>query len=416
MVHALGRGRTTGQSVQTGDRLVMSTRTREVGVNATAFAIFFAIFYTIISKVPHTDISIHIAFVVRINHGQMEYPAEFLFDFLTNLGSLFTSKTELMRISAATILAAASTLKFWLVKKIIRQEVSTELSTRLVSTIATALIVGFSIPDFYSVFVLNKLYVSRFVPLVWHNPTIILAFPFAIWLFWRQAQLLEARTKPSVQEVLGIAALVGLNVISKPSFIFVYLPVTAVIVLVKFGIRSRQLVPLALGFILVGVQYVLIFRWNLGTFDWNLGTGTDVSSSVRLADPFHVLKHFIPAWYIPYALVISYAFPIATVLASRQIFRYFPFVYSAALTLVSLLISSFVIEAGARQFHGNFTWQNIICSFLLQLSCVIFIVRDRLSSRQISRQAFAVLTSIMALQFISGIAYLIKIFYSKSYL
>jgi hypothetical protein len=90
------------------------------------------------------------------------------------------------------------------------------------------------------------MYLSKFVPLVWHNSTTILLFPFAILLFWKQLKMLDTKNEISAKEIAVINILVVLNLLIKPSFIFAYAPVTFMFLMNKKAFQNVKSLMLKL--------------------------------------------------------------------------------------------------------------------------------------------------------------------------
>src|SRR5690606_30015644 len=64
-------------------------------------------------------------------------------------------------------------------------------------------------------------YLGKFTPLIWHNSTSLLSFPFCILLFYYSIQYLEKREDRLLIWIFIVATMV---VLIKPSFVFAFLP------------------------------------------------------------------------------------------------------------------------------------------------------------------------------------------------
>ena len=145
-----------------------------------------------------------------------------------------------------------------------------------------------------------------------------------------------------------------------------------------------------------------------------MGSFNSEGSSVEVGTPFKIIGSWIPLWYIPIALIASFALPLVTAILYKEILKYKPFVYSLSLTISGLIISFFVYETGPRMYDGNFTWQNVICSYLLFLSTIAFL-SPKLLDRSSWRTKELIVIGLLALHILSGIFYLIKIGLTFSY-
>ncbi|WP_106794932.1 hypothetical protein [Aquimarina sp. Aq78] len=379
------------------------------------FILFLTLFMAIANYL-NTDIPNHIQSIVRINSGEASYSPHFLFFFVVNVLSFFSSNVSLMLFVAAVILSLATVGKYIVSKEIIFKltlDLKHEYKEVVVKMISFALLFCFAIPDIYNFFFLEKMYLGRTPSVVWHNSTIIAVFPFAILLFWRQLRLFDSRDASFFnKDILIVALLVVLNILIKPSFIFVFIPVTVFLVLMDFKIHEYKkyaikLFPVFIGVVFLLAQYVSIYHYQIGSFQVE-------KSSITIGSPFELLRHYVPGWYVPIAFLFSFAFPIATITYYKEILKFKPFMFAFYLTLIGILISAFFIETGPRRYHGNLVWQNVICAYLLMLTTVAFLIpklwgKDRLSRKNVF------LWSLFILHFLSGVLYLFKIYFTGSY-
>jgi len=380
-----------------------------------AIAIFFLsifIFTFIVNNVP-TDINEHINHAVKINSTATLYPANFLFYFIVNLFSGFSNYAPLMYAVTVFILSLANMLKYIISKKIIFA-----LNKPLILTvkknylIPIGLFFCFAIPDPLTLFFIKHLYLGKIVPVVWHNSTTILLFPFAILLFWKQFRIINQLDVANRTNMLIINMLVILNVIIKPSFIFVYLPVTFLFLFFQkkqetFKRKLLKLSPILTGFFVVIVQYYLLFKLQSGSIQKE-------ASGVVISKPFEVLSSWIPVWYIPISLFFSFALPLVTCILHKNILKYRPFLYSLSLAILAITISAFVKESGPRMLHGNFTWQNVICAYLLFLTTVSYLIPKFLNNKTKSIKN-KILLSLFVIHSLSGVLYIFKIIFTLNY-
>ncbi len=376
--------------------------------------IFSFIIFSFLIKHVSTDIQLHVRQLARINVGESSYTPNFLFYFLVNLFSGFSNNMTIMLNVAAILLSMATTGKYMLSKNIIIDLLASkkQYSNRSITLISIALLLCFAIPDYYAVFTLNRMYLGRIVPIVWHNSTTIFLFPFAILLFWQQLRILYYKSSPSYKESLILIFLVIINILIKPSFIFVFIPITFFLILKKNGLFNYKklfidLLPLFIGFALIVIQYFILYYFQIGSFQKQ-------TSSVTIETPFKVIGNWIPFWYIPIAFLLSLALPLSSIICYKEILKYKPFMYSLYLTIFGILIGAFIVETGPRMYHGNFIWQNVICAYLLFLSNVTFLIPKFLNKEKKSKKVIY-LGIIFMLHFISGILYLAKIYITRQY-
>ena len=129
--------------------------------------IFFLIVFSYIVIFVNTDIQAHLEHIVNINSNEVSYPPNFLFYFVVNLFSAFSSNKILMYIVTIALLSSAVVVKYGISKKVILDLNKRELfEHNKIYLIAFGLFFCFAIPDPYSVFVLKKMYLGRLVPIV----------------------------------------------------------------------------------------------------------------------------------------------------------------------------------------------------------------------------------------------------------
>lgn len=379
--------------------------------NIGVFCFSISIFVFLVNYVP-TDIQLHLEHVEKINRNEATYPPNFLFYLVVNFLSAFSNIRDLLVGVTVLLLSFATTAKYVITKGIFQQfDFGFQYSRSQVIVLSLALFFCFAIPDFYGIFVLKKMYLGRMPSTVWHNSTTIVLFPFAILLFLNQLRVFASlRTELPIWSIISASFLVIVCTLIKPSFTFVYIPITFVMILWKkapLKISLLNAVPALIGGLVAVVQFVLIYSFQTGSFQ-------NEPSGLRFSYPFEILSYWIPLWYIPISIFLSLVFPIMTLVLFKEVWKFEPFVYSFLLTVTGFLISAFVIESGPRNAHGNFIWQNIICAYLLILSSVAFWAPKFLSQEKRSWKLF-VLFAALGLHAFSGILYLIKIAITKSY-
>ncbi len=380
-----------------------------------AFFIFLLAVFIInyvVAFVPN-DILTHVGHILKIKQGTHPYPANFLFYLIVNVLTFFTITKNSVLTVAILVLAAATMFKYIVTCSALNyfsKEYKLDLNPRKIPWISLVLFFCFSIPDWYGVGELGCYYLGRTVPIAWHNSTMILVFPFAILLFWKQLELFRAQ-KHSTRQLLLLTFLVILNIIIKPSFLFVYLPVTGLFLLgniKKTGLKNAMLgiIPLAAGALFIAAQYILIYVFQLSATN-------QVTSGIQLTTPFYVLGLWIPKTYIPIAYLMSFILPLSTLFLYPKVIRFKPFNYSFWLMVAGILLSAFVAEIGHRMDHGNFFWQNVVCVYVLFVSNVLFLLKQRAEGS--NSWKIYLLFSIFGIHVISGVGYIIYILSTNSY-
>ena len=245
-----------------------------------------------------------------------------------------------------------------------------------------------------------------YLPLnVWHNSTVIFLMPIAIIMFFRSYEFVEDAkiNGPSVCKLIFILFLSVLSVFVKPSYWTVFAVAFPLYVLIRLGFGRVFILTgmmLAVSLVPIILQYLFIFG--------------DDRSAVVIA-PFLVWFHFNGgALNVFQAILASLAFPIGIVAYyGREPLRESPVGYAWIGTIVGILIYTLFAETGARQFHGNFGWQNVACSFILFLcSAAFFLKKIDIDGRW--RVGEKLLGVLFALHFIFGILIITKIEWSTT--
>ncbi|MCK4978745.1 MAG: hypothetical protein KAS62_00035 [Candidatus Delongbacteria bacterium] len=170
----------------------------------------------------------------------------------------------------------------------------------------------------------------------------------------------------------------------------------------------KNLIPIFIGLFLLYIMYNILFVLQLGSYN-------NTSGSIIFAKPFEAWTHVAPGWYVPITFIHSFALPILYMtFYGKELIKNKLLLYSLALTILGLLISIFIIEDGPRKFHGNFMWQNIICSYILIMVVVCDLVK-KIIKEKLNSAKLKILFGLLFLHTVSGIIYIIKIFVSKSY-
>ncbi len=376
------------------------------------FVFFYFLFWYLFLFIS-TDFNEHTDFILRVNAGKVSYTPHFMFFYLVNLMSGFTSKISLIRIATVVIVSGSTVAKYYITKQFL-YSFSTDINHRFkknaIVFIAVMLLFFFSIPDIYNFYTLRYMYLSRVPSVLWHNSTLIFVTPFALALFKEHLKVSKLeKVNFFNKEIIKITVLTILSIFIKPSFIFVFFPVYFLSILRYFNLNNFKksvfkAIPLIIGSVALILQYIAIYYLTIGSF-------YEGKSEVVIGYAFEFLNVYIPYWYIPVGLIISYIFPIAVLICYKEILKFRPFLYALAYSFFGFIIGTFIIEEGPRKFHGNFTWQNIICMYMLVLACILFLL-PKLFTKERYTNKFIVISGLFFLHVISGFLYLFHMYFS----
>jgi hypothetical protein len=366
----------------------------------------------------YSDMLLHQQMIEAVIAKTSNYSLNFMFYFLSRWLSVISPKVEFLHLdklgfAMVLLMSAANCLKFFITAKIMRDILLMNkilVSPKLLTILTASLMLIFSIPCYPNLLENNFYYIGQLPPQVWHNSTVVFLMPFALLLFWVSYQQL---IEPTVKRNFYIILLVLLNISIKPSFFFLYMTVFPLMYFTKYQLKLKFLysyLPVLLGVVFVFFQYVMIYWYNVGAI-------VAEHSSVAFG-AFKVWAHYSPTSRIPLVILTSLLFPICFGILFLKKLKNILFVYSFLNVIVGVLIFSFIYEKGPRMYHGNFFWQivpavNILYIILLSLLLVKF--KQMIITFNFSSAMIFFLIFIYSAHVISGIFYVIRFFYTKSY-
>lgn len=236
---------------------------------------------------------------------------------------------------------------------------------------------------------------------IWHNSTYICMKLVSVFVLWYFLKLIdEYKNKLTVKQWIIFTALVALSTGIKPSFLMVFAPVMAIMLLIDWikGTKFRKVFV----FGLTVIPSLLIILWqNVVLFGADTGNGFTIK-------PFYTLAQRSDNPKI--ALVLSVLFPAIVGLFHIKD------VWKDKLYLGSLLIWAFgflevflFVESGTRSKDANFMWGYSISLFVLFLISFVRWLRaclhkDFLGKMKVIRCGYLVVTgAVFAYHVISGI-------------
>ena len=386
-------------------------------------AVFLAmagLFAAIVAFSP-TDIQAHLQQIQRINEGEADYLPNFLFFWLVNALSGFSTREGALQASCIALLAAATAAKYAISLRWLRRGVggvgglggaggghstaasrAWEAPASLLVVLGVSLLFYFALVEPWSWFVRERTYLGRFVAVVWHNSTTIFLMPFAMALFAVQLRALRSRRGPGPGAIACLAVLVLLNVAVKPSFLFAWIPGTCLFLLPalcagRWRFVAGNAAPVAFALLLIVGQYLAIYHLQRGSFN------TD-PSGMGIGEPFEVMRIWMPGWFLPVAFAVSFAFPAAAWWLHRGLMRDPAVAYALVLLACGIAVGAVFLETGPRRHHGNLLWQNVVCSYLLVVTTVAFLLRRRAEGAG-TAWGWGVLQTLFTLHVASGVLY-----------
>lgn len=376
----------------------------DLSVLFTLVLVYYYIVYFATSDIP-----VHAFIIKQYADGIKNFPANFFYYLVVYFISFFSNKIEILVAISFFVLVSITFIKYLLSKKIIQEQVfGKNKSFEIIATIsALTLIFCFSLPSVFIIF--GKFYIMSYPANVWHNSTTIFVMPFVILLFWQSLKQLE-NFSPKREYLIFI--LVLLNVIIKPSFIFVYIIVYPILLLKTYGLSKiffRSLLSLFVVGILIVIEYYFIY------------VDSDAVKSAVKIDFMHILyitckkNWFYTAVFFMSTFVSSFLFPIVFLYKNTQLLKVKMIQFALLNVVFSILISCFLFESGGREMSGNFFWQIFMCSYLLFMVCIIQLLK-LIYNNSNTYKPYKIELALFALHAFAGIIYLFKIAVTSSIL
>lgn len=331
-----------------------------------SFAVFLFIFRAIIHRSVSTDIQSHASHLLYyLKHNLLPTPP--LYYLVLHMVSGFSDNLWSVYRASIFILAISTTLKFWVSSRIFF--INTKQEHNIYSSVLVLIILSclmFVTPILYDfkgkIFLLGRLGTT-----IWHNSTHIFAMPFVMLLFHESWKFIE-NPQISRKSIFYMMLWGVLQVLIKPSFLFAFAPAFPLVLLIKYGLKSKKL-WLGVGVVatlcvLIFIEYYVIYKLDFYAQIYNIPkSGIGIS-------PFRVWGHY--SKNVPLDALVSLLFPLVCLLFCLKGLKQNYFLqYGFFLALFAIAIFILVIETGRRTLHGNFGWQMLMCNYVLFFVCTL---------------------------------------------
>lgn len=247
-------------------------------------------------------------------------------------------------------------------------------------------------------------------PNVWHNPTIVSCYPFAlitVFVSLRLFKKYEQSERIKIVDWVRFGGFLFLSVIAKPAFAQIIIPALAVWLLVWL-IKSRGKsfmfsVQLVVSCIPSGLWCILILMLGLIM-------PSDVSDGGGIGVGFlEVWSHYTPS--VPISIILASAFPIMYILLNfKELMKKNISKFALLLYCVGLMENACLKELGDRMYHGNLGWgYNVGQTILLVYigACFLHYFDNKDSRKQI---IVLIPSVILTLHILFGIYYYIGLY------
>jgi hypothetical protein len=249
----------------------------------------------------------------------------------------------------------------------------------------------------------SRIYLGQIAPNVWHNPTILVAWPLMLLLFFVSARQLERASGPGLA---AVALLLVLNAIAKPNAVLVFVPAFALLALVRLrGARARLWTALA--FLPVLATLILQWRWAY-SHESRLASAT---ASIVFA-PFQAWRLYTTS--VVASTLRSIAFPLAYVaLYPRSLRRSTHLGLAWAIFLFGWLWLALAAESGDRISSLNFSWGAHLASYILFIATIADWLQrapgDSPLPPTVRRLGVVVLGVLLSAHVVSGLIYFMRV-------
>ena len=203
---------------------------------------------------------------------------------------------------------------------------------------------------------------------IWHNSTYICMKLLSVFVLWYFLKLMDSyKEKLPVKKWLVFTGLVALSTGIKPSFLMVFAPVMAIMLLIDW-IKGTKFLKV-FGFGLTVIPSLLIILWqNVVLF------GSDTGNSF-IIKPFYTLAARSDNPKV--ALLFSVLFPaIVGIFHIKDVWKDKLYIGSLLVWGFGFLEVFLFVESGTRSKDSNFMWGYSISLFILFLISLVRWVRD----------------------------------------
>jgi hypothetical protein len=254
------------------------------------------------------------------------------------------------------------------------------------ATCSLALTVAMPLPNWWNA----DIYLGGVSPNVWHNPTGVLAMPFAVGYFLLGLSFLD---RPGFRTA-ALTGLVGsLSLLAKPNYFLAFAPLLGLASLSLFRrlLPLKALALLAIAFIPPALVLGAQFLW--------LANDTAV-----IYAPFEVWLAYARSMdRIAFGVLLGVAFPICVAVCFlREINRDRMMILAWLSLEIAILTYICFAERGVRLTNGNFGWGMIYANHVLFVASAALLFRQPHSYRRL------LCFFVLAAHAISGIDHLLR--------
>lgn len=248
---------------------------------------------------------------------------------------------------------------------------------------------------------------------LWHNSTYLVMRLFALLCIKYYVRLYQSyRIKLSLKDAILYSVLLMLSTAAKPSFVVVFLPGMAILLLIDLfqGVKFKQV----FFFAFTVIPSLLIVVWQEMIL-----FGEETESGIAI-DPWYTLS--LHANHPKVTLVLSIAFPLVVLFFSiKELFKNRMYLISWIMWGLGFLQMLLLTETGERANAGNFIWGYAIAIFVLNTTSLLVFIKQIqmknafLTIRWIRRTYYFVGILVFAYQTYCGVLFYIWMVQGNTY-
>ncbi len=223
-------------------------------------------------------------------------------------------------------------------------------------------------------------YIGVFSPNPFHNATYLATRPFTIICFFMFTELLETyESECNIKQYIVFSVAMLLTTMTKPSFIYGFLIVVAIILLVNMFKKKmsnyRQTLRFAICVIPTAIALLYQFK---GLFTGTNSQGEQAGMGVEFLKAWNLLDRPIGE-----ALLLGLAFPIIVLIFNIiNLKKEKEYQLSLYVLLINLIMLMFLYEKGFRINHLNFSWGYMHAMFFSYVMSVLLLLKNTLKKTQ----------------------------------
>lgn len=312
-------------------------------------------------RIRTTTIMKHINSAEQFERGGLYIANAMLYEILNAAHDLGVPRP----ITMAIVLGISTAVVWYVTFRYARSRIGTKYTSAQLGLIAalTMVVNSLYIPEFS-----RAVYLGKWGPNVYHNPTHTLVLAFAVPVFIAIGHLAAAPgEKKAPWAALLISVVLALSIYAKPTFMIVAAPATVLYLLFTLGL-SRRTILLLVALLAVPTIYLLLIRhWAL-TMD-----ASRLSGRSNAIAPFLVWNRWAAS--VPLSMAMTFAFPVTLAVSAWREHRFGRhFGYAWMLCLVATTMAALLIEVkrtGEYEFGANWFSGYLLANHMLYLAAIV---------------------------------------------